>query len=162
MKAIVRAASQDYLFATWGDLVIAVWRGVTTLTGVRLGQHFFQQHAQQCPSGVLLMTIIEEGAPAPGTQERAALGMLLQSETGRTRRSAVVYEGTGFRAATVRSVVTGLALISRPPFPHKVFATVAEASLFLGEGSLPSSGSVIREMVDAVGEVRSRKLDFAQ
>lgn len=160
MTAVIKAASKDHLFATWKDLLIAVWRGDTTLSGVQLGQHFFKEHmhAHAHAAGVLLLTVIESDAPAPGSQERAALGKLLDSGKGGTRRSAVVYEGTGFRAATVRSVVTGLSLFSRPPYPHKIFATVPDAAFFLCEGAPLGTAVAARELIDTVQEVRSRPL----
>jgi hypothetical protein len=34
--------------------------------------------------------------------------------------SAVVLEGTSFRAAFVRSIVTGLTMLAHQPFPHQV------------------------------------------
>ena len=43
------------------------------------------------------------------------------------RCSAVVYEGDGFKAATLRAVVTGIAVLSRPIYPHVVFASTISA-----------------------------------
>ena len=58
--------------------------------------------------------------------------VFLRNGAGRIRMSAVVHEGAGFRAAAVRSVVTGIAMLSKVPFPHHIFATVEQAAKWLG------------------------------
>ncbi|MGH7437938.1 MAG: hypothetical protein ACRENE_19840 [Polyangiaceae bacterium] len=150
MTATIQASTGNYVLATWQDLVLAVWCGDTTMAGVRDGQRIFDEHAARSPSGVLLLTVVEEQAPMPDSEARAGLGRLLKNGAGRTRRSAVVYEGAGFRAATVRSVVTGITALSKPPFPHKIFATVEQAAGFLVEGELTTTRSQITTVVTDV------------
>ncbi len=151
MSATIQAATKDYLFATWERVMLALYCGETTSLSVRVGQRIFDEHAKSFPDGILLLTVVEEQAPMPTSDARDALGQLLKSGTGRTRRSAVVYEGNGFRAATVRSVVTGITVLSRPPFPHKIFATVADAVGFLAEPGLPAP-----KLAQIVEDVRER------
>jgi hypothetical protein len=151
MSATLRASTKDYLFATWQNFLLALWCGETTTKGVREGQRVFDEHAKEFPGGLLLLTVVEEQAPMPPSDARNALGELLRSGTGKTRKSAVVYEGAGFRAAAVRSVVTGITVFSRPPFPHKIFATVADAVGFLAEPGLPAT-----QLAKIVDEVRTR------
>ena len=50
--------------------------------------------------------------------------MLKDNET-RIIASAVVFEGTGFRASVIRSVVIGISMLSRPKCPHMVFASTS-------------------------------------
>ena len=153
MTATIHASTERYVLATWQDLVLAVWCGDTTMAGVREGQRVFDDHAAKTPNGVLLLTVVEEQAPMPDGDARAGLGRLLKSGAGRTRRSAVVYEGAGFRAATVRSVVTGITALSKPPFPHRVFALVDQAAAFLSE----DDPTVTRAQIsNVVADVRER------
>ena len=70
--------------------------------------------------------------------------------------SAVVHEGTGFRAAAVRSVVTGLAMMANLPYPHKVFATVDDAGRWLHMNSPVGKKWEARGLIEAVREVRER------
>ena len=74
--------------------------------------------------GVYLLTVVEEDAPMPPYEAREVVAVFLRNGAGRIRMSAVVHEGAGFRAAAVRSVVTGIAMLSKVPFPHHIFATV--------------------------------------
>jgi len=152
-SAEIVVSTKDYLFATWQHLMLAVWRGHTTMDGVREGQRVFHEHIKNHPGGVLLLTVVEDGAPMPDADARNELGKLLQSGAGHTKKSAVVYEGEGFRAAAVRSVVTGILVFSKPPFPHKVFARVAEAAGFLASEGGQITG---KQLADLVHDVRER------
>jgi hypothetical protein len=117
---------------TWDRCVGVVWKRETTLEGVEALAQAYREQASRYPSGVYLLTIIEQGAPMPSTEEREAVAVFLRSGGGRTRMSAVVSEGSGFRAAAVRSVVTGLAMLVRLPYPHGVFGSLDQAAKWLG------------------------------
>lgn len=156
-SATIQSFSKDYLFATWQHLVLAVFRGETTVQGVREGQRVFDEHAKNWPGGVLILTVVEEGAPMPDAAARNELGRMLKSGAGRTKKSAVVYEGDGFRAAAVRSVVTGISVFSKPPFPHKIFARVADAAGFLA--SEAGNGVTGKDLLNIITDVRERHIE---
>jgi len=124
--------TRDHIIMTASNFVIAIFRHETTLGGVRVIQRVYDEHARVFPKGVYMLTLVEQSAPLPGTQERDALAKFLASGAGRTRMSAVIHEGTGFRAAMVRGVVTGLTMVARLPYPHKIFATLEEAASWFG------------------------------
>jgi hypothetical protein len=74
--------------------------------------------------------------------------------------SGIVFEGTGFKMAAVRAIVTGLTMLARPEFPHLVFADVQEASKWMC-ARLPSLGasgeigiwSAVNELRDLIGRL---------
>jgi len=78
-----------------------------------------------------LRDIPTEAHPPP-SEAREAVAIFLRSAAGKVRMSAVMHEGFGFRAAAVRSVVTGLSMLVRLPYPHEIFATVEQAANWLG------------------------------
>ena len=45
--------------------------------------------------------------------------------------SAIVIEGSGFAAATTRTVIAGVYLLTKKPYPHKICSTVAEGATWL-------------------------------
>ena len=120
----------DYCFAHWSSVFLVIWRsgGETTLEAVGKLRREFERFAAAHPSGVTLLTIVETGAALPPSHVRDALAGFMRSCDGKLKLSAVAFEGTGFRAAAVRGVVTSLTLLARQPFPHKVFSTVEEAA----------------------------------
>lgn len=157
-SAALRVATADHILATWRNVVILVWRKDTTLAGVEDAQRVYDGLAKEHPNGVFLMTIVEFGAPMPPPDVRDALARFLASGAGRTILSAVAHEGTGFRAAAVRSVVTGLAVLAKLPYPHKVFATADEACAWFWVNSPVARtwGDRGKALADAILDVRQR------
>ncbi|HEY6877594.1 MAG TPA: hypothetical protein VI299_06220 [Polyangiales bacterium] len=117
---------------TWDRCVGVVWKRETTAEGVEALTEAYREQTARYPSGVYLLTIVEKDAPMPPVEQREAVAVFLRSGAGRTRMSAVVIEGTGFRAAAVRSVVTGLAMLVRLPYPHEIFSSLEQAAKWLG------------------------------
>jgi hypothetical protein len=75
-----------------------------------------------------LFTVVAKEASPPSSEARTALSNVLRHGVDAVLASAVVMEGDGFRASMVRSVATGLAVVARQPFPHRVFARTADAA----------------------------------
>ena len=117
-------AQTDYTLGTYGDVFIVIWRQDTTLSGVAELGRCFDRFAAGMPQGVGLLTVIEPAASLPSSSAREALAAFMRDNGNRIRTSAVVFEGSGFRAAAVRSVVVGLTMLANQPFPHRVFSTV--------------------------------------
>ncbi|WP_437573812.1 serine/threonine protein kinase [Sorangium sp. So ce887] len=110
----------DYILASWRQIFCVIWRQETTYEGVRRLHDGCRRFAKQHPRGIGLLTIVESGASSPPAPVREALSFFLADASAYIRCSAVVVEGAGFRAAAVRSVVTGLSLVARQRYPHRV------------------------------------------
>lgn len=67
----------------------------------------------------------------PPSDARESIAGFLRDASDYIQASGVVFEGTGFRAAAVRSVVVSLTMLARQQYPHKVFATLEETALWL-------------------------------
>lgn len=93
-----------------------------------------EEHRQ----GIGVLTIIEPDAKPPGADARSALSTMFKTVADGVAISAVVFEGSGFGASLVRSVATGLTLVARQPFPHRVFSGVESAAEWVSEG-LPAT-----------------------
>lgn len=123
-------ASPDHLVGTVDQVLLIVWRVRTLVTAVDRIQMAYDELVANCPEGIGLLNIVEQTAPMPGSDARERIATFLR-EASRVSASAVAFEGTGFRAAAVRSVVAGLALLARQAFPHKIFPTVETAAEWL-------------------------------
>lgn len=147
-------ADAHYVAATWSRVGIAVWRTQTKVDAVNRLATMLGPLSEVYPK-IGLIQLIDDGCEGPDADARAALNHLLK-ETPKLSYSAVVYEGDGFRAASVRAIVAGLAALARAPFPHRVFASVPEAvdamSVVL-EAREPSALS--KGLRDAIGKVRA-------
>lgn len=116
----------DHGVGVWRNLLIVVWRKETRAPSVDAVSAVLGQLAK-AHRDVALLQVIEEAAAAPDVNARRAISNMLKQHGGGIRCSAVVYEGDGFRAATLRAVVTGIALLSKPIYPHVVFASTISA-----------------------------------
>jgi len=125
-------ADANYACGTWRSFYFILWRVQTELAACQHVHRTMYEFGPKHPEGIGLMTIVEASAPMPPAASRNELAATLKGATF-IQASAVAFEGEGFRAASVRAVVTGLTAMAKQPFPHKVFAKVGDASLFLAD-----------------------------
>jgi hypothetical protein len=115
----VVAKTHDYALASLHEIAAVIWRHETTLEGIQNSNKLVAEVARHHPKGIALLTVITDRASMPSSEARKALADLMSTHR-LIRCSAVIMEGTGFRAAAVRSVVTGFALLSQYEFPHRI------------------------------------------
>ncbi|MBV1860269.1 MAG: hypothetical protein KUG77_17780 [Nannocystaceae bacterium] len=123
-------ATPDFALGYWRDVFICSWRVRTTMEGAGQLVKHCAEFGTTRSSGIGLLTIIEANAPAPENDARAAIADFLGS-AAYIRGSGVAFEGTGFRAAAVRSIVSGLTMLARQPYEHKVFDAVPATMTWL-------------------------------
>jgi hypothetical protein len=138
-----------------GALLMSLWRTVTTHEAM-LRFHNFS--AKMVAAGrkdpIAFLTVVEANADLPEPAARDELASMFKKLAESVACSALVFEGQGFKAAAVRGVTTGINMLARQPFPHKVFANVDEAGGWLVK---QSSGLVsIGDAVDGIATLRAR------
>jgi hypothetical protein len=152
----ILAKNQDYLLASWGDIFAVVWFGDTTVEGVLHVHAAFTDFAVSNAGGKVLLTIVSRSASSPSSAARHELATFLTKAAVYLRCSAVIMEGTGFRAAAVRSVVTALNMLAKYPYPHRVCDLEDAIGMFAQElpraTGRPVSQSVLRVAVHALRE----------
>ena len=85
---------------------------------------------------------------------RKGVADLSTKYTNHISGTAVICEGTGFRATAIRSIVTAVRMASRASHPQKVFATAEEAIGWLA--TLPPGGIHIPSALQSVALLRAR------
>jgi hypothetical protein len=156
--AVVCAHDADYCIATWYNMFVVIFRKETRMDVVQALPAHLKPFAAAHPHGIGLLTIIEQHAPAPPSEVRAAVARFLSNCAGTVKASAVAFEGTGFRAAMVRGVVTGVNLLARLPYPHQVFATVPDGANWLSRTAREVKDFAIDSpgLIAAVADLRTR------
>lgn len=115
--------------AHWGSLLVQDWRGQPFLRDYqRLGEAYREIIARY-PEGISSLGLVrldrQLGSPEAGIREEARKQFV---EFDRhTVASAVVFDGGGFSARTVRTFVRAVLLFAQPKAPHKVFAELDPA-----------------------------------
>jgi hypothetical protein len=147
---------KDYALATFGDVFMVIWRHETSMAGAEALRRECLAFAETRPKGIALLTIIEERAPMPPSDSRACIAGFLRDASEVIRASGVVFEGSGFRAAAVRSIVISLTMLAGQKYPHKVFANLVETAGFLEReaGSSLAIPFTARSLDDDVNAIR--------
>lgn len=122
----VVAIDEDHIKGTAFNIAFMVWRRRTLVAPYRAGIQLVAQLALKHPTGVGVMQIVETEATPPDSETRKAFADFLKQTA--IRHFSVTHEGTGFKAASVRAIVSGVHALARPDFEHSVHSTVAEAS----------------------------------
>lgn len=132
-RAEVLEHQAGYVFGGWQDVFIAAWRATTTLMGARRVGIVMERFAARHPQGISLVMIVEPHCDMPDGATRDLIAKDMKRHESFTRHATMIYEGSGFKAATIRSIMVGLQMLSRQAAPTKVCATVAEGAHWLAE-----------------------------
>lgn len=127
---IVRSKSDTYCVASWNGILLQLWLKGTPLSGVREVRRLAREMGDSL-RGTLV--VIGRDAYMPDEAARAELAAFTKESVPRMARSAMVFEGDGFRASVVRSIMVGLAAAARIGVKYKIFANVAEAAAWMTE-----------------------------
>jgi hypothetical protein len=149
----------NYVLASWQQIFAVVWRRDTTLEGAEALQRECVKFAMRHPRGIGLLTIVSDKAPMPPSPARQAVASFLAHGSTYIKCSAVLMEGTGFRAAAVRSVVTGLTMLAKQAYPHRV-CSLPDAVTMLSSTLPSASGQAVdpAALRAAIDELRQRAL----
>ena len=147
----------NHRIGTSGSVFFVLWKGDVECRIAERVQVSLRAFAQSLEGRrAALLTVVEHGAPLPSSDARTALANILRYNADEVLASAVVMEGDGFRASAVRSVATGLALVARQPFPHRVFPRTLDATEWLAQrlSGEPGSATAV-EISRAMDEIRA-------
>jgi hypothetical protein len=148
------ASGTGYYFAAWRGVYILDFRDTptresldATIVGKRKIQGLY-------PDGLYVFNIVDGQRPAPDADVRNYAAKKQTEDNQGVLAHITIVRGDGFRPSTIRSLLTGLHLMSRSPFPRKVFAHLHDGTSWLGEHvSDEGFGS---ELLRVLHEVRSR------
>ena len=142
-------STKDAVFAAFREYFIVVWRTQTTVPLVRAMGRNVERFAAQQDKSISMIVIVEEGCAMPDGPTRDVMATDMKRHETFTKHMALVYEGTGFRAAALRSIVAGLHFVSRQRVSTKVLSSVEAAAEWL-------AGTSGAEIVAAVARARGR------
>ncbi len=148
------ASGPGYYFAAWRGAYILDFRDTptresldATIIGKRKIESLF-------PEGLYVFNIIDGQRPAPDSDVRNYAAKKQTEDNQGVLAHITVVRGDGFRPSTIRSLLTGLYLMSRAPFPRKVFAHLHDGTSWLG--NLVGDDAFAGELLRVLHEVRSR------
>jgi hypothetical protein len=155
MRPHIIEATRHHLIAWWCNVEIVLWIDETLPSAVETAGIVLHRFSANHPQGVGFLQVICEGCQRLPNDSRVAIQHLLRSGRDSIKAAPVVFEGDGFRAATVRAIVSGIAAFSRVGVPHRVYPSVSGAADDLAKVLAPQQASrFAKDLLHAAQEVR--------
>jgi hypothetical protein len=110
------------------NYAMLVWLKGPTMGAIEEVANFLLEYEKE-GKVIDLAVVIHPTDEYPDDAARSALAKSMRSSA--ISRIALVNEGTGFRASIVRSIISGIALLTRSPVPQKVFSSIEDAQAWL-------------------------------
>ncbi|MBX3271513.1 MAG: hypothetical protein KF729_14705 [Sandaracinaceae bacterium] len=135
--------------ATWGPLFVQRWLADASGEQVETMLELHTAFVEARPLGTTLsVSHVEVTHGRPDERSRAAMRRHMKLAERAIGAAATVISCEGFASAMVRSVLSGLVLVTRPKCPHGVFSTTAEGFGFVLEHR-PVAGVDARSIEEA-------------
>jgi len=144
-------STEQYLFAVSGQVIVGVWRQQACKEGVEVFSNLCKEMRDRY-AHFGLIALAEPGAAMPSSPERRSMASTLRDQAGALVGATFIIEGSGFRAATVRSVAIGLAMLAQQPFPFHIVASADLASSWMVD-QLTAVGAPLRSVIALVADV---------
>jgi hypothetical protein len=144
------ASSPSFSFLAGEELFVVCWKGAPTLESTRRLAVHLEKFAASCARPIGMLVVVDPHAPMPDQATRERMAADLKRHDTFTRQIALVYQGDGFRAAVLRSIVSGMNLLSKQRAKTGVFAEVSVAAAWLDLGP-----QVTREARQAIADAFS-------
>jgi hypothetical protein len=116
-----------------GPVCLALWQTKPTRELVAIQRAHLARAVGKDPRHVAFVCAVAASAHAPDEAERVASSQMINEHGPNLAAVACVIEGTGFRAAITRTVLSGMVFVVRSPSPIRLFDSVAAATPWLAE-----------------------------
>lgn len=114
-----------------GPVCVVLWRDVVDAPRFALQAAGVEEVVSRHPGRAAFVCIVEPTCAPPDDVHRKRSVALIDEQGERLACIAAVIEGSGFKAAIARSILSSMAILRRSRVPHRVFADVATASTWV-------------------------------
>ena len=150
LRPIIRHMDEEHCLAWFGNIQIILSREPPSGAFMRKIVEGLADLSSNVRTGTGALLVIRSDVQPPTEEARD----YIKTELARSsmRAAAQVVEGTGFRGAAMRAVLTTLQMLARPPYPMKVFDRAEPASHWLVDelrravGDAPMGSDLAREV----------------
>lgn len=119
------------LLGSYGQVFFAAWSTKPTPELFEVQRAGLAAAVQANPGRTFFLCVVSPNADPPDQAERDASSRMITSHGANLLGTACVVEGSGFRAAITRTVLTGIVLFIRTPSPVTFFENVDGASKWM-------------------------------
>ncbi|MDP9148775.1 MAG: hypothetical protein M3O36_02360 [Myxococcota bacterium] len=150
----VISCADGVALAEINHVCVAIWRGAVTTERFERQRAALSEVVNRKPKESGFLCVIESSSKPPNDELRRASSAMIASHGPRLACVAIVIEGTGFAAALIRGVLSGMVLILRNrEVPISYFASVWPGARWMSE-YMPLAS--VEKFAMSVESVRSR------
>jgi hypothetical protein len=150
----LRTADAVYRMGCVQNVVLQVWRERATVERVHATRELVRDVHARYPGQVAMLVRVIDGCGLPEPRTTRAFSRLLREVEPEVQGVAVVLEGGGFWAATMRALVSSVTLMARSGPPTRVYGDLREASEALWD--LLDQNGASRVPAEALAEAAAR------
>jgi hypothetical protein len=152
-SARMLAGDETFLAAQFRNVFLSAWWGDTTVAKLRQVSAIQSEVARTCPKGFVALGLIRSVNANLPADVRAEAERITRDPAPGLRAIAQVIYGSGFAAAAIRSIATGIQLFSRNGRPSKIFDSLENAAAWLAPR--------MNELSDPAGAVTAADVTMA-
>ena len=119
------------VIGAWNNVFVMVFRDVPSADWLRLAGEREAAFAARHPEGFVVLAVLPSMLLNLPSDVRDEAERLSRHRSPYLQAIALVIEGTGFVAAAVRSVASGISMLSRDKTPMRTFNNVEPASAWI-------------------------------
>jgi hypothetical protein len=127
LRPVVLSQGSDHVLVQLGTHLLGIWDGAVSLASVRLWRSHLQSLVKANPRRTVYLSYERAGFQMPDDAVRKLIVETLRTVDGQLAACVVVLPDQGFKAAAVRALVSGIALVARPKSPLGCVRNLAEA-----------------------------------
>ncbi|HEY5960813.1 MAG TPA: hypothetical protein VIV60_29865 [Polyangiaceae bacterium] len=105
--------TDEYVIVAWRRLVLLIWLGDASVTGIERSRKVFEEWAKaQARGAALLIVVPPHQAGPPDEKTREAMQRTSVSPSGKLLGMGTLFQAEGFIAASIRSIMMRLNILS--------------------------------------------------
>jgi hypothetical protein len=121
------------VMAQIANVCVALWRKKPTPERFEIQRKCLEAAVKRNPGRTVFLCLVEPGTEPPDDVIRKASSTMISSHGQDLRAVACVVEGTGFKAAISRTVLSGIVFLIRSPSPIRYFESAASGAAWLSQ-----------------------------
>jgi len=146
------------VLASWSNMTITDMRGAVRREHIGEIARCYRAVQKQYPQGLAVLTLIPNGTPMGDANIRGDASKMLEDFAGLLQHISIVLEGSGIWASTMRTVLRGMTIIARTPYPIKIHEDIESAARAIAP-LIDDGTATDRDVVEVVQ--RFRRATFA-
>jgi hypothetical protein len=148
-RANIMYRGDGLIMAERRGICIAVWRRKPNRELFEAEKKCLEEVVAKNIGKSAFVCVVEPTSEPPDDDIRKASSSMITSHEKNLKCVALVIEGTGFRNAITRTVMSGIVMLIRTPAPIKFFDTPKSASVWVG-AQLPHARDQLIEVIEGV------------